>query len=235
MKQEAIPLPDGTEVIKSKESRRKIRRWTYVADVQMVLPKKNDDGTTGEVRLPIQRINLESVTYCDAKEAREEVKHQTESLRKVNPFFAKADIHVMAKPHETISMETYKQLNGYRDMAMILDKALELCIKEAQDIVAGHSLGAAFVEREAVAADPDKGIEAKPAITNITIKEGFYAEAVKLLKARMEAQNEQQVAQADTQSDSAESTTDEHREFVPEIVEIQRAPKAEQECPTTQN
>jgi hypothetical protein len=171
-KQEVVVQQDGTEVIHSKESRAKVRRWSFVADIQIHMPdvKEEDTGVTkpGAV-LPPRTLKLDTLAYTNAYGAKLECTQQTQLLRDSSPMFANSDIKVRAIPHETISNTTLNQLNGYRDMSILLDKALELAIKDANDVVLGRSVGGHFVETPA-----SEGVKA---ITMKEIKEAFYNRA----------------------------------------------------------
>lgn len=233
-------LEDGTEVLKSKESRQKVRRWTFDAEVSFVIPQpKNEDGTTkvgedglihGDVVMPPRRIRLEAISYCTAKEVTDDVKSHEASLHSTNQMFARAKIKVFAVPHETISNETLRQITGYRDMAMILDKALGLACIEAAQVVTGSAVGSQFIEAAAVEADAEKNIEAKPARTLGVIKEDFYKRAINEIKQAAEKANAETM-QVETEAnvqgtDGSQSIvlTDAgetgRQPFVPEIVEI---------------
>ena len=185
----AAVMPDGTEVLKSKEARQKVRRWTFEANVSLVLPEQKDaDGkvTRPQQEMPLRRMKLEQTSFCAASEIKGEVKSVEENLKRTNALFAAAKLNVVAIPHETVSNATLNQLTGYRDMSMILDRALQLAITEAQDVVSGKAVGSQFIEAEAVAEDKEKSIEAKPARTIGSIKEDFYKRALDEIKKGME-------------------------------------------------
>lgn len=233
-KQEFVKQLDGTEVLKTKESRAKKRRWSFEADIEIVFPApKNKDGSPklGEDGEPIKApmgmkrtMRLEPVSYSTAKEAIDDCKRHEMYLREANALFAKSNITVRAIPHETVSNETIRQLTGYRDMAMILDKALDMAIREAGEVVAGKAIGSQFVEMPAVPGMPAVGdapaVADVPAKTVAIIKEEFYKRALDELKPK-ELTNVQgsKGEEAVTLTDSEEG---ERKPFIPEIVEVQR-------------
>lgn len=226
--QKFVKTQDGTEVLRSSESRAKVRRWSFEADIEIVLPAQPaSDDTPGipEQVLPKRSMKLSGVHYGTAKEARQAALENQHHLREVNDMFKRSRLNVRAIPHETVSNETMRQMLGYRDMAGLLDRALELCIGAAQDILAQKSVGIRFVESLAE--------EGKPARTLITIKEDFYAQAVKektvelqsatkLSETGSEGVNVSDSVPVSSPNVSSDGTPEEKRVFVPEIVEIQR-------------
>lgn len=178
-KQEVIVQQDGTEVIHDRESRAKVRRWSFVADIQIHMPDVKDEETgvtkPGAV-LPPRTMKLDTLAYTTAHGASQECLLQTQQLRTVSPMFAKSDIKVRAIPHETISNTTLNQINGYRDMSILLDKALELAITDATDVVLGKSVGSQFVETPA-----SEGVKA---VTLKDIKEKFYDRAKEAFRSQ---------------------------------------------------
>jgi hypothetical protein len=168
---------DGTEVIHSKESRAKTRRWSFEADVEIVVPESKDEETgvvTPGKTLPPRTMKLDGMSYTTAKNASLDCQHHEKSLRRISPMFANSLMRVRAIPHETISNATLTQLSGYRDMSMILDRALEIAIGEAADVVNGKSVGSQFVETP--------GSEGVKAVLLADIKEQFYGRARKDLE-----------------------------------------------------
>lgn len=231
-RQAVTPQADGTEVLHSKEARQKIRRWTFEADMVLTLPAPKDadgspklDEKTGEplqeMTLPMRTMRLEAVSYCTAKEVRHDVTRHEAYLRASAPMFQTARIQVRAVPHETISNNTLRQLEGYRDMAAILDKALGIAIDEAADVVVGKSVGSQFVEKPAVLADGDK--PAVKAVSKVDIKEDFYRRALNELKPKENSNDEPTGTPQQASAQIADS--EEKHDFVPEIVEIERASK----------
>jgi hypothetical protein len=222
-------LRDGTEVLKSKESKAKSRRWTFEADVTITMPPpKNEDGTTKKdeatgkdlppVTLPQRTLRLEGTSYCTVREVKDDLVQHEARLRQNGQMFKLAKINVRAIPHETVSNETLRQLEGYRDMSMILDRALGLAIEEAASVVLGKALGSQFVEKAAVEKTDDN--PGSPAVTNQTIKEDFYRRALVLLSPREPAKE----APAEGAIVLTDAAKEEKKPFVPEIVEIQKAP-----------
>jgi hypothetical protein len=102
--------------LKTKESRRKIRRWSF----QAVL-------TTGPNET--KPLRLEQVSFGTHKQALQLSKEIEQQLRTEVPMFKAADLKVLPIEHETISLVTLQQVKGYKDMSMILDLALELAIQ----------------------------------------------------------------------------------------------------------
>lgn len=221
-----VKQPDGTEVLRAKESRAKQRRWTFEADIEIVLPPSEDKP---EQRMPIRTMKLEGVSYGDTKVAREDVKRHELFLRAANKVFETSDIRVRAIPHETVSNETMRQLIGYRDMSAVLDKALDIAVREASDVALGTSLGAQFIERAGVAAEGDN--PAIPERTVTSIKEEFYNRALKEFNTPEEqsnvVQSDSSVILQDGQSKTGQSESEERLPFIPEIVEIQKTEATE--------
>lgn len=218
-KQKFVKTEDGTEVLKSKESRQKVRRWTFEADIQIVLPAReavDDQPAVAEQVMPMRTMKLNGLHYGTAKEARGAALEQQHALRGTNDMFKRAILHVRTIPHETVSEETMRQMLGYRDMAGLLDRALELAIVEAQDIVKGESLGVRFVEADSVPAVIENGEVVKrgiPARVMRDLKEDFYAQAVREKTAELSGE---------PVSEPAVESEEERVPFEPEIVEIQR-------------
>lgn len=225
--QVATELSDGTQVLKSQESRAKLRRWSFEAEMELQLP--NNAPMISRV------MRLDAVSYSNAKEAREDCKRHEAQLRATNALFATAKISVRAVPHETISNTTMRQLSGYRDMAMILDKALSIAIEEAEQVVLGKSVGSQFASKEAEV--NEKGESVAPARTVSTIKEDFYKRALATFSNADATQTENGMLPilnpegAPAGAIQVEEGSSEPKSFTPEIVEIQRASPSE--CQTT--
>lgn len=226
-KKEFTTQSDGTEVLKSKESKQKQRRWTYEADVTLVMAAHtNPEGVGVPARvLPQRTLKLEAISYGTAKDARQDCINHEQYLRTSNKMFEDSLIHVRALPKETVSNETIRQIQGYRDMSFILDKALELaCLSD--------------------------GYKSIPAEHNSIkeVKEMFYKRALELLKPQQEVvngvqqdnnqsgqQQDEALQQASESSDNGQNSSDdssiivppfereEERIFVPEIVTVERA------------
>jgi len=240
-KQAVTPQADGTEVLHSHEARQKNRRWTFTADIVMTLPApKNEDGSPKldeksgqpfqEVTLPMRTVRLEAVSYCTTKEVKGDVTRHETYLRMSAPMFRTAKIVVHAVPHETVSNETMRQLEGYRDMAAILDKALGMAIDEAADVVLGKTVGGQFIEKDALPAEGDK--PSVKAVTKTDLKEDFYKRALAELKPKEKPDENELVgkSEANPAPQSVIAITDaeaeEKHDFVPEIVTIDRATPA---------
>lgn len=219
-KQTFIQQTDGTEVLASKEARQKLRRWSFLADVKLVLPApKNEDGTpklnedgSPMVMPPMQTrsIKLDSVSYADAKQVRQDCLNHKEYLHRTSPMFKNAEITVRALPHETVSHTTYKQLMGYRDMAAVLDRTLGIAITLIKDMSSGKSTGA-----EVVALDDQKA------------KELLYSQALNAYKVdnaqatdnqSVESVEESPIVRAPGSIELTDSGDEPKREFIPEIV-----------------
>lgn len=117
-------------------------------------------------------------------------------------------------------------------MAAILDKALGMAISEASDVVVGKSIGGQFCEKAALPAEGDK--PAVKAVTAVDLKEAFYKRALEELKPKEVSHETNGQNQAGVVSPLAIPTTETEENkpaFVPEIVEIERAPKAEETEP----
>lgn len=168
--QDFIQMSDGTEVLKTKDSKAKLRRWSYQAHVRV----KPD--------LPTALLKLETMSYGSAKQARAECLAQAEALKQ-SPALAASEIVVKAIPHETISIATLNQVNGFRDMASILDLALTTAIESAQRILSGDLIGAEFMETP----ETKQGEVTIPARTLSTIKEDFYRRALQQLRSPTES------------------------------------------------
>ncbi len=166
---------DGTEVLHDKASRSKQRRWSFLADVAMA-------------DLPVRTLKLSAISYGSVRDVRVDCKQHELYLKASNKMFETAKVRVRAVPHETISQETMRQIIGYRDMAAILDRALDRAILEAADVVLGKSVGSQFIEMPAREADGDK-----PAVLAVTlrdIKESFYRRALEELTPKQEQQQD---------------------------------------------
>lgn len=217
-KQEVVVQHDGTEVLHTKESKQKDRRWSFEADVEFKLPVP--EGTDAAVMK--RTLQLESVSYGNAVDAREDAKRNEAYLRATNQLFANGTVKVRAIPHETISKTTLRQLTGYRDMSMILDKALGLALVEAESVALGKAVGSQFVTKDLVpgveATDTQTAVPPVPARTINIIKEEFYRRASDILMEENKPIAEEQVVNP---------TEEEKKPFVPEIVEIQRVPETE--------
>lgn len=198
-REDILKLQDGTEVLRTKESKRKPRRWSFIADMEIEVPAGKDDAGNDLPPLKSQRtVKLDAVSYGSVTEAREDLKVQEQYLRSLNPTFARAKIQVLAIPHETVSNTTMNQLSGYRDMSMILDKALGIAIEEAEQVVLGKSLGSQFVQSEAL--PETEGTPAKPAATLDSIKNSFYEKA----KDRLRTESEPLVVPANQETPKSE-------------------------------
>ncbi len=218
-KQAVTPQADGTEVIHSKESRMKVRRWSFQADVELVMPKpvaKPAEGGMADpdpqpekpefITLPMRTLKLDGVSYCSARDVKEDIRRHEAYLRANGPLFRNARIAVRAIPHETVSNETLRQLEGYRDMAAILDKALDMAIEEAGEVVVGKIVGTQFVEKAATEANGD--VPAKPAVGRRELKEDFYKRALSVLTPKP----------VEPEAVPAAEPEEEKQPFVPEIV-----------------
>ena len=189
-KQSFIQTKDGTEVLHTKEARQKNRRWTFQADVKLIVAAhKNETGKDIPLRvLPERTMNLEAVSYGTAKQARADCVSHEQYLRTINPLFKDSILKIRAIPHETVSNETLKQLEGYRDMSVILDRALQLAIEEAQLVVEGKSVGAQFMcspAQPAVGEPNTVGYTpAHPERSTLSVKEEFYKRALDLIKPK---------------------------------------------------
>lgn len=132
-------LTDGTQVLKTAESRVKIRRWTFEAEVRTVLREPEVEaaimtlGPLPRVLGPVHRLRLESVVFGTAQEARTEIPHQVSLMRGANQMMEKANIRVIAVPHETVSQEVVSQLNRSQNMNILLDKAYEIAVNLIRD------------------------------------------------------------------------------------------------------
>lgn len=220
-------LSDGTEVLRNKESRAKNRRWSFEADITIVLnAPTNEDGTpkldeqgapVPTPEMPQRTVKLDAVSYSTAKEAKGDCKTHEAYLRATNLVFSRSKINVRAIPHETVSNTTLNQLSGYRDMAMILDKALALSIEEAEQVVLGKSVGSQFVQREEVPRTAGSEDPEVPARTTATIKEEFYKRALETFKARRE-ETDPAIIRPDPAIIVTDANDEERQPFVPEIV-----------------
>lgn len=114
-KMEFVRQANGVETLKSKESRQKVRRWTFVALVKQ-------DGMT----MPLSTAKVSFGSYKEALEDAAEIAADLKTLEHLK----EKDFIVVPKPHETVSVETTGQLNGIRKMASLLDLALELCFSD---------------------------------------------------------------------------------------------------------
>lgn len=189
-KQSFVQVQDGTEVLHSKEARQKNRRWTFQADMKLIVAAhKNETGKDIPMRvLPERTMNLDAVSYGSAKQARVDCANHEQYLRSVNPLFKDSIIKIRAIPHETVSGETLRQIEGYRDMSLILDRALQLSIEEAQQVVEGKAVGAQFMCAPAQEATGEVGTPnytpSRPERSVLSIKEEFYKRALEICKPK---------------------------------------------------
>lgn len=223
-KQEFVKQLDGTEVLHTKEAKAKQRRWTFVADVKLVIAAHVDsEGNNIPAKvLPVRTLRMDNILYGTASDARIQSMKNEEYLRSQNKMFADSVISIRAVPHETVSLETVRQLTGSHDLAMILDKALQMSIEEAQDVVAGKTVGAQFMCAPATDTTKEKTIS--------SIKEDFYRRALDTLKPIQEEANVSDDSEEQLKGDSSVLSQpepvevgDTAREFVPEIINIERA------------
>ena len=237
-KQSFVQTQDGTEVLHSKEARQKSRRWTFQADVKLIVAAHKDQhGKDIPMRvLPERTLNLEAVSYGSAKQARADCSNHEQYLRMANPLFKDSILKIRAVPHETVSNETLRQIEGYRDMSLILDRALHMVIEEAQLVVEGKAVGSQFMCAPAQPAIGEPNTpEYKPALREksvLSIKEEFYKRALELMKPKEQPNvgddntqpqsGDQAVPIVITDAETTDSE-DEHRSFEPEIIHIQRS------------
>lgn len=114
---EFVRQANGVEVLKSKESRQKQRRWTFIAEVTV---------PGAEIA---QRLDTTTVCFGNSATAHldaEEIKQQLLGLKHLE----NATVQVIPVPHETVSLKTIAQIEGNHQMAMVLDYALELCFDD---------------------------------------------------------------------------------------------------------
>jgi hypothetical protein len=141
---------EHTHILKTKASRRKGRRWTFIAVVTQI-PKdaegKNLEGQEAPEPVvykqrgrkskavfngPIFRLN--SVTMGNSESARADAVSIEESMsneiHKVSPG---NKVKVMPVPHETVSEDTINQLQGMKDFSDILGLAFDKAVRELVD------------------------------------------------------------------------------------------------------
>lgn len=214
-KQQFVKQIDGTEVLVTRESRAKVRRWSFEADVELVFPKPtNEDGSPklddngNELPAPLgisRTMKLDTVSYSEAKAARSDCKTHELYLRSMNKMFETAKIRVRAIPHETVSNTTIKQLSGYRDMSMVLDRALGIAIDLVKEVAGGKSTGG-----EVATLDTSKA------------KELVYKQALDAFKADNEKPNVvaegEDVSKTKPTIELTDADSEQRKEFVPEIV-----------------
>lgn len=106
------------KILKTRDSRTKVRRWTFEAQVK-----------TADMDI-VQTLKLDSMFYGNSKDMQEHALSQQHALRSANKAFEDAEIKIVAIPQETVSAETIAQINHGQSMFIYLDKALELAIQD---------------------------------------------------------------------------------------------------------
>jgi hypothetical protein len=99
----------GIHSIKSKDSRRKLRRWGFVATITR--PGGNAAGQ-----------NMPGVMYGDHVEAKAVAERLKDAFTAKNPD-AQTTVTVEPVPYETVSIETKRQFEGLNDQASLIAKA----------------------------------------------------------------------------------------------------------------
>jgi hypothetical protein len=94
---------------KSRDSRKKLRRWTFTAEMKL------DSGQTQQFKLP-------GVVYGNSAEAQATVAKLLEQFKSAPD--SPQDVQVHPQGHETVSSETVAQLKGMNDYANLFNKAL---------------------------------------------------------------------------------------------------------------
>ena len=105
-KQEDLRMPFAP---KSRDSRKKLRRWTFTAEMKL------DSGQTQQFKLP-------GVVYGNSAEAQATVAKLLEQFKSAPD--SPQDVQVHPQGHETVSSETVAQLKGMNDYANLFNKAL---------------------------------------------------------------------------------------------------------------
>jgi hypothetical protein len=94
---------------KSRDSRKKLRRWTFTAEMKL------DSGQTQQFKLP-------GVVYGNSAEAQATAAKLLEQFKSAPD--SPQDVQVHPQGHETVSSETVAQLKGMNDYANLFNKAL---------------------------------------------------------------------------------------------------------------
>ena len=105
-KQEDLRMPFAP---KSRDSRKKLRRWTFTAEMKL------DSGQTQQFKLP-------GVVYGNSAEAQATAAKLLEQFKSAPD--SPQDVQVHPQGHETVSSETVAQLKGMNDYANLFNKAL---------------------------------------------------------------------------------------------------------------
>ena len=105
-KQEDLRMPFAP---KSRDSRKKLRRWTFTAEMKL------DSGQTQQFKLP-------GVVYGNSAEAQATAAKLLEQFKSAPD--SPQDVQVHPQGHETVSSETVSQLKGMNDYANLFNKAL---------------------------------------------------------------------------------------------------------------
>lgn len=104
--------------LKTKDSRSKVRRWTFEAQVK-----------TAGMEM-VQVLKLDAMFYGNSKDMQSYALSKQNELRSMNKAFEDAEIKIISIPMETVSAETIAQINHGQSMFIYLDKALELAIQD---------------------------------------------------------------------------------------------------------
>ena len=105
-KHEDLRMPGAP---KSRDSRKKLRRWTFTAEMKL------DSGQ-------IQQFKLPGVVYGNSAEAQDTAAKLLEQFKSAPD--SPQDVQVHPQGHETVSSETVSQLKGMNDYANLFNKAL---------------------------------------------------------------------------------------------------------------
>lgn len=93
---------------RSKESRQKLRRWTFAAQMKM---------ESGHV----QGFNMPGLTYGNSHEAQATAKELLDKFKSGEG--APENVEIIPIAHETVSMATKRQLQGLNDQSNLATKA----------------------------------------------------------------------------------------------------------------
>ena len=94
---------------KSRDSRKKLRRWTFTAEMKL------DSGQ-------VQQFKLPGVVYGNSAEAQDTAAKLLKQFKSAPD--SPQDVTVHPQGHETVSSETVSQLKGMNDYANLFNKAL---------------------------------------------------------------------------------------------------------------
>lgn len=124
--------------IKSKASRQKIRRWSFLVMITL------KDGNRGTFNPGAFTIGNSSTAISTSAEIRQSVAQL--------PQYAEATVIVEPQAHETISNEVLNQIKGLEAEGTILTRALQMAVREAMSLKLGETVAEAPAEFDSTVA-----------------------------------------------------------------------------------